>query len=381
MNKMHYDAAALGNHEFNYGIDTLRAYESQLDFPLLGANVVDPATKRPVFPPYVIKKYRIAPGRKLKVGILGLVTPGVAIWDKANVAGEDGVPRPGRAGRQVRPRAEGEGLRPGHRLGPLRRRHVLVVRGRAALPGERRIAGRRAGARHRRDPGRPRPQGDPAALRHQHQDRQAGAAVRALLLGDAAGGHEPDRRVAAAQEELEAGTLAQPAAQLQHRQGERQGLQGGARPARQGGRLRQRADRHVDRRAVGGPSRGRGRADHRLRAVRPGQGGQGRAHRRRRHAAGAVDRGAVQPDRVVPGRAGQRARRGRALHLRQHAAGGEGHRCPGQGLPGVLGALLQEDHRHRPVRDRRPDQRGRRRPRRTARRTTTSTPSRAWTRS
>ena len=87
MNMMHYDAAALGNHEFNYGIDTLRAYESQLEFPLLGANVVDPATKRPVFPPYVIKKYRIARGRKLKVGILGLVTPGVAIWDKANVEG------------------------------------------------------------------------------------------------------------------------------------------------------------------------------------------------------------------------------------------------------------------------------------------------------
>jgi len=88
MNQMHYDAAALGNHEFNYGLETLRTYESQLEFPLLGANAVDPATKRPVFPPYVIKKYRIAPGRKLKVGILGLVTPGVAIWDKANVQGK-----------------------------------------------------------------------------------------------------------------------------------------------------------------------------------------------------------------------------------------------------------------------------------------------------
>ena len=88
MNKMRYDAAALGNHEFNYGIDTLRAFESQLDHPLLGANAVDPATKRPVFPPYVIKKYRVSKGRKpLKVGILGLVTPGVAIWDKANVQG------------------------------------------------------------------------------------------------------------------------------------------------------------------------------------------------------------------------------------------------------------------------------------------------------
>jgi 2',3'-cyclic-nucleotide 2'-phosphodiesterase/3'-nucleotidase len=87
MNLVKYDAAALGNHEFNYGIDTLRTWESQLDFPLLGANVLDPATGRPVFRPYVIKKIK-AKGRTLKVGILGLVTPGVAIWDKANVGGK-----------------------------------------------------------------------------------------------------------------------------------------------------------------------------------------------------------------------------------------------------------------------------------------------------
>ena len=87
MNVMKYDAAALGNHEFNYGIDTLRTYQSQLEFPLLGANVVDPSTKLPVFPPYTIKKYRLKSGRRLKIGVLGLVTPGVAIWDKANVEG------------------------------------------------------------------------------------------------------------------------------------------------------------------------------------------------------------------------------------------------------------------------------------------------------
>jgi len=87
MNLVGYDAAALGNHEFNYGIETLRAFESQLSFPLLGANVVDPVTKRPVFPPYVITTYRLPNGPRLKVGVLGLVTPGVAIWDKANVEG------------------------------------------------------------------------------------------------------------------------------------------------------------------------------------------------------------------------------------------------------------------------------------------------------
>lgn len=87
MNLVGYDAAALGNHEFNYGIDTLRRFESQLNFPLLGANAVDPATKRPVFPPYVIKTFKPKNGPRLKVGILGLTNPGIAIWDKANVEG------------------------------------------------------------------------------------------------------------------------------------------------------------------------------------------------------------------------------------------------------------------------------------------------------
>jgi 2',3'-cyclic-nucleotide 2'-phosphodiesterase/3'-nucleotidase len=88
MNLMGYDAAALGNHEFNYGIPLLRTFESQVDFPLLGANAVDPVTKRPVFPPYVVKRFRPEHGPGLTVGILGLTNPGIAIWDKANVSGK-----------------------------------------------------------------------------------------------------------------------------------------------------------------------------------------------------------------------------------------------------------------------------------------------------
>ncbi|MGN6412872.1 MAG: bifunctional metallophosphatase/5'-nucleotidase, partial [Flexivirga sp.] len=41
MNQIGYDAAALGNHEFNYGIDLLRTFQSQLHHPLLGANALD----------------------------------------------------------------------------------------------------------------------------------------------------------------------------------------------------------------------------------------------------------------------------------------------------------------------------------------------------
>ncbi|MFI6872084.1 bifunctional metallophosphatase/5'-nucleotidase [Streptomyces sp. NPDC050400] len=87
MNAIGYDAAALGNHEFNYGIDTLRKFESQLRFPLLGANAVDARTEQPAFRPYVMKTMRTPHGKDVKVAILGLTNPGIAIWDKAYVQG------------------------------------------------------------------------------------------------------------------------------------------------------------------------------------------------------------------------------------------------------------------------------------------------------
>ncbi|WP_241974584.1 bifunctional metallophosphatase/5'-nucleotidase [Cryobacterium mannosilyticum] len=87
MNYIGYDAAALGNHEFNYGIPLLRTFADQLDFPLLGANALDAATGLPAFAPYVIKTIQPAGEKPIKVGILGLTNPGIAIWDKANVEG------------------------------------------------------------------------------------------------------------------------------------------------------------------------------------------------------------------------------------------------------------------------------------------------------
>jgi 2',3'-cyclic-nucleotide 2'-phosphodiesterase/3'-nucleotidase len=88
MNHMRYDAAALGNHEFNYGIDVLRKFESQCDFPLLGANALDAKTLRPAFQPYTVKRIRVPGAPDIKVGILGLTNPGIALWDKDNVSGK-----------------------------------------------------------------------------------------------------------------------------------------------------------------------------------------------------------------------------------------------------------------------------------------------------
>ena len=88
MNAMDYDAAALGNHEFNYGIPYLRTWQQQLDFPLLGANALDARTGRPSFLPFTVKLMFPERGLPVKVGILGLTNPGIAIWDKANVEGK-----------------------------------------------------------------------------------------------------------------------------------------------------------------------------------------------------------------------------------------------------------------------------------------------------
>ncbi|WP_350278166.1 5'-nucleotidase C-terminal domain-containing protein [Kribbella sp. HUAS MG21] len=85
MNRIGYDAAALGNHEFNYGLDILRKFQRQLRFPLLGANAQDASTGLPAFPPYLLKRVHVPGDKPVTVGILGLTNPGIAIWDKAHV--------------------------------------------------------------------------------------------------------------------------------------------------------------------------------------------------------------------------------------------------------------------------------------------------------
>ena len=88
MNVIDFDAVTLGNHEFNYGLALLGLWIEQLGFPALAANAINASTGKPAFLPYVIKKVSVGPDApKLRVGILGLTNPGVAIWDKGNVEG------------------------------------------------------------------------------------------------------------------------------------------------------------------------------------------------------------------------------------------------------------------------------------------------------
>ncbi|RKN21341.1 bifunctional metallophosphatase/5'-nucleotidase [Micromonospora musae] len=89
MNIIDYDAVTLGNHEFNYGLPLLDLWIRQLGFPALAANAVNARTGKPAFTPYVIKKVSLGfAAPTLRVGILGLTNPGVAIWDRGNVEGK-----------------------------------------------------------------------------------------------------------------------------------------------------------------------------------------------------------------------------------------------------------------------------------------------------
>ncbi len=81
MNVMGYDAAAIGNHEFNYGLPLLRSAVAQARFPFLSANAV--ARKaRDAFPAFTLVRRG-----NVTVGILGATTPGVMVWDRDNVRG------------------------------------------------------------------------------------------------------------------------------------------------------------------------------------------------------------------------------------------------------------------------------------------------------
>ncbi len=86
-NAIGYDAVALGNHEFNYGLDFLDTWISQLDAPALAANAVRAGTTDPAYEPFVVKDMPVVGLPPIRVGVLGLTNPGVVIWDKANVSG------------------------------------------------------------------------------------------------------------------------------------------------------------------------------------------------------------------------------------------------------------------------------------------------------
>jgi 2',3'-cyclic-nucleotide 2'-phosphodiesterase (5'-nucleotidase family) len=102
MNAMQYDASAIGNHEYNYGVPYLDSAVRQAKFPFLSANTyrVDPDGV------HAYRPWTIVERAGLKVGIVGATTPGVTLWDAENIRGRvrfsDIVPAVRQAVQEVR---------------------------------------------------------------------------------------------------------------------------------------------------------------------------------------------------------------------------------------------------------------------------------------
>jgi 2',3'-cyclic-nucleotide 2'-phosphodiesterase/3'-nucleotidase/5'-nucleotidase len=87
MNVLQYDVVTPGNHDFDFGVDFLRQAAGQATYGYVSANVYDSAGAL-LFPPTVL-----LPRGPVKVGITGFTTPGVMLWDRAQLAGHASVRR------------------------------------------------------------------------------------------------------------------------------------------------------------------------------------------------------------------------------------------------------------------------------------------------
>ncbi len=96
MNLLGYDAATLGNHEFNYGLDFLLATIEKANFPIVSANIayglgVNPVKDNHLIAPWVIidRKVNDVAGKphSLRIGIIGFAPPQTVIWDHRHLSG------------------------------------------------------------------------------------------------------------------------------------------------------------------------------------------------------------------------------------------------------------------------------------------------------
>lgn len=88
MNAIGYDAATLGNHEFNFGVPYLLEVLSQANFPYVNANI-ETIDGMPFLPPSVmLTRSFISEGGveiELKIGVTGIVPPQITTWDKTHL--------------------------------------------------------------------------------------------------------------------------------------------------------------------------------------------------------------------------------------------------------------------------------------------------------
>lgn len=70
-NAIGYDVAAIGNHEFDWGVDVLRQRVDEAQFAMLGANIYEKATGEH---PAWVRPWTIVERRGIRVGFIGMTT-------------------------------------------------------------------------------------------------------------------------------------------------------------------------------------------------------------------------------------------------------------------------------------------------------------------
>jgi len=71
LERLGVDAAAIGNHEFDWGIDTLRARLREMRFPMLAANVFEKNGGKPEW----TRSHAVLERDGIKLGVIGFITP------------------------------------------------------------------------------------------------------------------------------------------------------------------------------------------------------------------------------------------------------------------------------------------------------------------
>lgn len=83
MSTLGFDAMAVGNHEYNFGLKVLEKARSEAKFPWLSANTYRTETGETHYQPYLIKEVA-----GVRIGVIGLTTPGIPQWERPpNYAG------------------------------------------------------------------------------------------------------------------------------------------------------------------------------------------------------------------------------------------------------------------------------------------------------
>lgn len=81
MSALKYDSMTVGNHEYNFGLKNIEKARKEATFPWLSANTYNTQVKGDpsnYHTPYIIKEVQ-----GVRVGILGLTTPGIPNWENA----------------------------------------------------------------------------------------------------------------------------------------------------------------------------------------------------------------------------------------------------------------------------------------------------------